>query len=332
MAAIFIAGGYGVVGSGIARHVRKINKETEIIIAGRNPDKGAELAQELGNARTAYLDLDKPFESYDWGKIDLIVAALQDPAEALINVALEKGIAHIGITKLADELTPFLFSALKMPPSRPIVPLGHSQSGVLTLIALKAAESFSRIESIELAGLYDDHERMGPMTAGDAENFIGRALLRHNDRWSWVEAKQHARKVRLSDGSYLEGYPMGLLDVPNLAAATGAPNVRFDFIQGKSIGTKIGDRASQDLYIEMEGILKSSGHAAKQRTIVSDPKGQAHLTALGVLVAIERILGLDGKPTASGGVYVPEKLVSIDAAIARFEQFGVRISSELEEK
>ncbi|GLI09123.1 hypothetical protein YDYSG_51550 [Paenibacillus tyrfis] len=58
---------------------------------------------------------------------------------------------------------------------------------------------------------------------------------------------------------------------------------------------------------------------------------EAHLTALGVLVALEHILGLDGKQTARGGVYLPETLVSIDAAIARFEQFGVQISSELNE-
>ncbi|PUA39669.1 hypothetical protein C8Z91_09625 [Paenibacillus elgii] len=330
MAAIFIAGGYGIVGSNIARHVRKINKEIEIIIAGRNPDKGAALAKELGNARTVYLDLDKSIESYDWGQIDLMVAALQDPADALIDVALALGIAHIGITKLADEVTPFLFSALRTPPNRPIVPLGHSQSGVMTLLALKAAEAFSRIDSIELAGLYDDQEQMGPMTVGDAEGFIGRALLRQNGNWIWVDANQHPRKVRLSDGSCLEGLPMGLLDVPSLAAATHAPNIRFDFIQGESIGTKTGGQASQDLYIEIEGILKS-GLPGKQRTIVSDPKGQAHLTALGVLVVIEHILGLDGKQTARGGVYLPETLVSIDAAIARFEQFGVQISSELNE-
>jgi len=328
MATIFIAGGYGIVGSSIARHVRAINKEIEIIIAGRNPDKGAPLAKELGNARTVYLDLSKSIDSYDWGQIDLIVAALQDPADALINVALKFGIAHIGITKLADEITPFLFSALRTPPTRPILPLGHSQSGVMTLVALKAAEAFSRIDSIELAGLYDDNEQLGPMTVGDAEGFIGRALLLQNGKWIWVDASQHPRKVRLSDGSYLDGFPMGLLDVPSLAAATHAQNVRFDFIQGESIGTKTKGQASQDLYIEIEGI-QQPGHSVKQRTIVSDPMGQAHLTALGVLVAIERILGLDGKPVEAGGVYLPETLVSIDAAIARFEQFGVRIITEL---
>ncbi|MDQ6423092.1 hypothetical protein RB620_27045 [Paenibacillus sp. LHD-117] len=321
---LLIAGGYGIVGSAIAKHVRKINKDVEIVFAGRNPERGIALAKELGNAKTAHLDLENNHGLDNLGEIDLIVSALQDPADILIGLALEQGIAHIGITKLADEVAPFTFATLRIPPKRPIVPLGHSQSGVMTLVALKTAEDFKQIHSIKLAGLYDDREQMGPMTVGDSEGFIGRALIREGGKWVWIEASQRPIDVQLSDGSTLEGLPMGLLDVPSLAAATGAPNVRFDFIQGESIGTRAGNQASQDLYIEIEGILKS-GKRATRRTVVSDPKGQAHLTALGVLVSIERILGLDGNPAAAGGIYLPETLVPVDAAIARFEQFGVRI-------
>lgn len=301
MASILIAGGYGVVGSSIARLIRSVNADIEIVLAGRNPERGAALAQKLGNARTAYLDLEKLSRSENWGRYDLIVSALQDPADALIDIALKQGIAHIGITKLSDEITPLSFSTLGTPPQRPIVPLGHSQSGVMTLVALKAAQAFGQVDAIELAGLYDDHEQMGPTTVGDAEGFMHRALMRENGKWIWTEAANHKRHIRLSDGSELEGFPMGLLDVPILAAATGAPNVRFDFIQGESV---------------------------KRRTVVSDPYGQAHLTGLGVLVAVERILGLDGMPAAVGGVYLPETLVAVDAAIARLEQFGVRIFHE----
>ncbi|MFC4098437.1 Rossmann-fold NAD(P)-binding domain-containing protein [Paenibacillus xanthanilyticus] len=321
---LLIAGGYGIVGSAIARHVRAMNQEAEIVLAGRHPERGAALARQLGNARTAYLDVENIDRFDEWGAIDLIVSALQDPADRLIELALRQGIAHIGITKLADELAPLFFAAAKAPPKRAIVPLGHSQSGVMTLVALKTAEAFKQIDAIALAGLYDDREQMGPMTVGDAESFIGRALIRNGGQWAWVEASRHPRTVALADGSALEGLPMGLLDVPDLAAATGAPNVRFDFIAGESIGTRAGGQASQDLYIEIEGVLHT-GQPAKRHTVVSDPRGQAHLTALGVLVAIERILGWDGHPAAAGGIHSPDTLVPVDAAIARFEQFGVRM-------
>ncbi|OXM14764.1 hypothetical protein [Paenibacillus herberti] len=103
-----------------------------------------------------------------------------------------------------------------------------------------------------------------PMTVGDSESFIGRALIRESGKWAWIEANTSPRHVELTDGSILEGLPMGLLDVPSLAAATGAPNIRFDFIVGESIGIRAGYVASQDLYIEMEGVLQSGQPSKRQ--------------------------------------------------------------------
>ena len=56
-ARILIAGGYGLIGGTIARHIRRIGGDVELVLAGRNPEKGAALAQELGGASTAYLDV-----------------------------------------------------------------------------------------------------------------------------------------------------------------------------------------------------------------------------------------------------------------------------------
>jgi hypothetical protein len=125
----------------------------------------------------------------------------------------------------------------------------------------------------------------------------------------------------------VEAYPTSLLDAPSLAAVTGASNVRLDMAQGDSLGTLAGGRASSDVYIDIAGILKS-GEAGKRRTVLSDPNGLAHLTALGVLVATERVLGLDGKTPAAGGLHLPETLVHPEAATARFKRFGVRITSD----
>jgi hypothetical protein len=80
----------------------------------------------------------------------------------------------------------------------------------------------------------------------------------------------------------------------------------------------------------ISGRCSSSGELGQCRTVISDPNGLAHLTALGVLVATERVLGLNGQAPATGGLYLPATLASPDAAIARFEQFGVRIVTENE--
>ncbi|MPZ58208.1 MAG: hypothetical protein GEU91_17285 [Rhizobiales bacterium] len=324
---ILIAGGYGLVGGAIARHIRTISKDVEIVLAGRNPEKGAALAQELGGAGTTYLDVDVADPLGHIGPVDLIMAALYDPANALVHAALTHSIAHIGITTKAEDVAPIAFAALRSPPMRPIVLLGHCAAGVATIVAQKAAEGFSRVDSIEVAALYDVRDPVGPMTAGDAESLTSRALLRVGGKWSWVDGPQNARPVHMSGTQALQGYPTGLLDVPSLAAITGAANVRLDMVQGDSLGTRGGNRASSDATIDIEGILVS-GAPGRRRTVISDPNGLAHLTALGVLVATERVLGLDGQPPAAGGLHLPETLVPPDAAIARFAQFGVRIVTE----
>ncbi|MBH5319479.1 hypothetical protein I6N90_16915 [Paenibacillus sp. GSMTC-2017] len=324
---ILIAGGYGLIGSNIARHVRAINKEVEIIVAGRNPEKGAELAQELSNSRSVFLDINDVSPTLsDVGKIDLIVAALQDPADNLLHAAIAHNSAHIGITKLADDVGAITFAALQSPPKQPIVLLGHSDGGVNTIVSKKASQDFQSIHSIAIAALYDPLDPIGPMNASDFDNsggLLDRVLLRSDGKWKWFESNKNLRKVTIGD-DLLDGYPVPLLDIPSLAGITQASNVRWDYVQGESIGTKAVGISSHDVYIDIEGVLKS-GEAVQRRVIISDPHGQAHLTGLGVLVSIERILGLDGQPAAKGGLYLPETLVSPHAAIQRFKDFGVTI-------
>ena len=324
---ILIAGGYGLVGGAIARLIRASSKDSEIILAGRNPEKGTALARELGRAGTAYLDVADLESLADLGPVDLIVAALYDPGNALLHAALTRGIAHIGITTKAEDVAPIAFASLQSPPKRPVVLLGACAAGVATIVAQRAARDFSRVDSIEITALFDMRDPVGPMTAGDAESLVSRALVREGGTWAWVEGPQRARPIRLSDGQVLDGLPTGLLDVPSLAALTEAANVRLDIVQGDSLGTRAGGAASSDVYIDIDGTLKSGG-PGKRRVVTSDPNGLVHLTALGVLIAAERVLGLDGEAPAAGGLYLPETLLSPEAAIARFQQFGLQIRSE----
>ena len=43
---VVIAGGYGLVGGLVARHLRAAGHELDLVLAGRNPDQGASLAAE----------------------------------------------------------------------------------------------------------------------------------------------------------------------------------------------------------------------------------------------------------------------------------------------
>ena len=326
---VLIAGGYGAVGGTVARYLRRLGPDLDIILAGRTPETGAALAREIG-AGTLRLDVADPAAALaGLGPVDLIVAALQDRGDALIHAAMARGAAHIGITKVVEETGPAVFAALHAPPRRPVVLAGHWAAGMLILVARQAVEDFARVDSVAMAALYDAADPVGPMSAADAASFSGRALLRRGGQWGWVEAGDHVRALRLADGHEATVQPLAALDVPSLAAITGAPDIRFDFGESDSIGTRAGGRASHDGVIEIEGVLRS-GRAARRRILVSDPKGVDHMTALGALVAAERILGLDGLPPPAGGLALPETLIAPEAAIARFEQFGVRITTETE--
>ena len=117
---------------------------------------------------------------------------------------------------------------------------------------------------------------------------------------------------------------MGVLDVAGLAAMTGADDVRFDIGVGQSLGTIAGQQASHEIYVDLRGenIL---GRSFVQRIVVSDPLGQAHLTALGVLIGVERLLGLDGRARPAGGLHLPERLIEPRQALDRLCDFGVCI-------
>ena len=56
---ILIIGGYGMLGSNIARLIRNVDPSIELILSGRNPLKGEQLSDELKNAETAYVNLEE---------------------------------------------------------------------------------------------------------------------------------------------------------------------------------------------------------------------------------------------------------------------------------
>jgi hypothetical protein len=325
---ILIVGGYGMVGSNIARLIRKEYPATELILAGRNPQNGEQLARELTHAETAYLNLDEGFDLSLYGKVDLIITAMEDQRNILREAAILNKIASIYITEVAEEISPTMFLGLHKTVSAPIVLAGHWQAGIMVLVTKQLAGKFSHITNIETAGLYDERDPVGPLVASQVEGFVGRALLRKEGKWRFVDAKDHARRIILQDHTSVDGYPMSTLDVPSIAAFTGAANIRFDFATGKSIGSSNGSEASHDLYIDIEGILLS-GKTTKLRTIVSGPQGNAHLTAVGVFLITEAIFNPgDESAPPKGGIYLPETIILTDDMIGRLKEFGVNTTEE----
>jgi hypothetical protein len=322
---VVIAGGYGLVGGLVARHLRAAGHELDLVLAGRNPEHGKALAAEL-DARTARLDVSDPAAVLaGLGAVDLVIATLQDPGDNLLAAALRSGAAHIGIVRTADSMASSAVAATNLA-QRPALMLGHWQAGVLTSATLAAAVGFAQVDRIDLAALYDYADPIGPMTASDSGGFVGRALVRESGVWANVDAAVSGRRVERGDLPAFDAMPMGVLDTPGLAAMTGARDVRFDLGTGTSIGTARGEAASHDLYIDITGTT-TAGETTTRRTVMSDPKGQAHLTAVGVLIGVERLLGLDGGPPPAAGLRFPETTLDPQRAVARLQAFGVWVET-----
>lgn len=329
MKRILIVGGYGLVGSNIARLIRKKYPTVALVLAGRNPSKGDALAAELQHTETAFINLHETIEWSLYGDIDLIITAMEDHVNVLREVAISRNIAQITITEIAEEISPTVFLSLQKKPKAPIVFASHWQAGIVTLMTKQMAAKFKEISRVETAAIYDHLDPVGPLVAGQVDGFVAKALVREERRWKIVDATENAKTITLSDGYQVVGYPMSTLDVPSIAAFTNASNVRFDFAYGTSIGTKNGDIASHDLYIYMEGVL-ASGEKVRLRSVVSGSKGNAHLTAVGVYLITEALLGTESQPAIiRGGMYLPELLVNTDTIINRLEEFGITVSEEL---
>lgn len=321
---VLIAGGWGLVGGKIAHLLRDAGHDVELVLAGRTLDAGAALARAL-DAQTLRLDVANPAPAMaEVGPVDLVIAALQDPGDNLLAAALRAGAGHIGIVGTAASMASAAIAAAALA-ARPALMLGHWQAGLMTLTALAATSAFEMVERVEMAALYDYADPIGPMTAADADGFVGQALIRRDGTWMSVAATENGRTVeRGGQLPAFDALPMGVLDVPALAAVTGARDVRFDLGTGASRGTAAGGSASHDLYIDVAG-RDASGNLMNRRRVVSDPAGQAHLTALGVLIGAERLLGLDGAPPPAAGLVFPEGVIDPVRAVARLQAFDVSI-------
>jgi hypothetical protein len=77
------------------------------------------------------------------------------------------------------------------------------------------------------------------------------------------------------------------------------------------------------IIIELEGELAEGG-AGRRRHEMLHPEGQAPVTAAGVALVTERLLGLHGGSAVAPGLYSPDVLVDPAHAVRRFTEFGAR--------
>jgi len=314
---LFIAGGYGMVGSNIAELARKYFPNAEIFIAGRNPEKGQLLAEKLGNAYTVKFDLEDDKIPEEAIKSDMIITAFPDPYNLLGELAVKHNIAFINITSgSGDDILPLLSLCAIHKPTRPIVPLGYYETGLFLPLVHQLSDSFQTIEEVTMTALHDPADPLGEQTQAELTAEPIPAFIRLNRLWTRSGTE---RKITLSDGTITQSIPFGTLDIPAVSAMTGAKSVQEYVASGISMGSYKNGLPSIDLYVDIKGV-DLSGIRTTKRIIASDNQGHSHFTAFGVIVVIDAILNSD-----KSGLRFFEELVDYKNAIQMIKAEGISI-------
>lgn len=327
MKPVLILGGTGMVGSRVAAFLRQLHHDLPLAIAARGQEKARALAAELGRAQAVLPDLTRGDLGLDPAAFSAVVTVVKDTTLNPLRYAQAHGLPYVTMADGAFEISPAVARFIHRPAAAPILQASHWAAGMTILPCLRFLPEFRAIDTIEIAVLMDPDEPAGPMALGDVEDLMRnspRPLLLDDGVWRWVGEQGAARRVTNAAGEAIEVQALSVLDTVSLAALTEARAVRFDFAMAQSASGRHGDGPSHEMVIEISG-LRRDGRAGRLRLDIESGQGVSGLTALGVALGTERLLGLAGGKPVAPGLHFPETLIDPAYAIARLEQFGGRL-------
>ncbi|GAE28692.1 hypothetical protein [Alkalihalobacillus hemicellulosilyticus] len=329
---VLLIGGSGVVGAETAKTLRQLQPELPITIGARNVRKAGVIADQIGRADVVQIDLEKP----DLGlsgekKFSAVAMFMKDKSLYSLKYAQNEGIPYQNISGAAFELSPEIAYFVHRPTSAPILMNSYWLAGTVTLAILSIAREFSSVNSINIAALLDEQDIGGPAAYDDFKRLSKAgpyALMLKDRKWNWAIDDDRMSQFESVDGKVFHGEAYSApLDVAGLAAATNANSIRFDFTLGETASRRRGESFSIETIIEISG-KQQTGSFGNFRYEMVHPKGQVPMTALGVAVGLEHLLGLVGGSSIKAGLYFPEVLIEPSYMMQRLKEFGTNISQK----
>jgi hypothetical protein len=324
MESVLILGGSGQAGAGTAALLRRWHPMLPLTIAGRNIERAQGVADELGGATAVTVDLARsdlglPADSGH----SAVVAAIWDNHLHGLRHAQQRRVPYLSISSGLVDIAPEVVAGAQEANASPILLASHFCAGTGVLAAKHVAGEFGRVDSIRIGTVLDELDGGGPAGMADLERLFtasSAGLRRQDGVFTWLAASDAQAEVRTIDGAVLPAQSIPVLDVPSLAHATGAPNVRFDYAIGESAGRRRGGAPSMEIRIDVEGADAAGAPMRVSRYLVH-PDGQRPLTSLGVALGVERLIGLRGAP-ARPGIHTPESLIDPAYAVERLTELG----------
>lgn len=350
---VLLVGGYGVVGTQTAELLRRHHPQLRLVIGGRTLTTAQALADRLGNADALVVDTRTPDPLANAGQLAAVAGLVHDPDDHLLRAAIRRGVAYIDITRGVTAQTRAYVAAALESPTAPVLFASNWMAGVPAVLAVNEARKFSHVDSINLSILFDRNDKTGPDSADAGGGLSESMTVRTGGAWKTVAPMSAAARVRFPSGRRRAVFRMNMADVTTLAQATGAKDVAVRIGLDSNIAAHAmrallrtglwnvlqalpsskspahnpkAAGATHEIVVEIAG--QRAGKPSTQRIDIVDPKGQAHLTAIGAVANLERLLGLTGAPLRTG-VAVPE--TAGDAArllhLLRAEGVDVRMTA-----
>ncbi|MEH6421313.1 NAD(P)-dependent oxidoreductase [Pseudomonas sp. CGJS7] len=324
---VLIIGGSGVVGAQGAHALRRLQPDLPIAIAGRDLARAEAVAAQVGNATAVRVDLQRA----DLGlgedaRFSAVVLFVKDETSNSIKYAQRHGLPYVSTSSGSFEIAPEVTRYLRRPGASPMLLASHWLAGAATLPALHFAQEFRRLDSIRIAALLDEQDMGGPAAAADYERLTSAAAAQilERGRWRWVRDAEAASSFLSVDGVGIQAAAYSPMDVVSLAAATDAHSIRLDMALGESASRRRGEAFSTEIAIELEGELHD-GRQVRARHELVHPQGQAPITAVGIALGVERLLGLAGGEAVAPGLYTPDVLIDPVYQLRRLQEFGVSV-------
>jgi hypothetical protein len=316
---VLVVGGYGTVGAELAAMAAPT---WPLLLAGRSPQRGAALAESLG-AEVRRWDLADP-EGFS-ASVRAVVSAVNDPDDRVLRAALAGGVPYVDITRWTTRLQRAATVAAMARPTAPILLSSGWMGGVTNLVAAALAAELGGVDRVEVAIRWDLADQAG----ADSVEFMDRLGLDYEvvqeGRRRLVMPLSDTRRVRIGDTMTC----VARIDTPEqftlplaLGATTAATRIGFSstattsaLLAVKRTGLFRWGRGERFTALR-RALLYSPGqggtaqvridvtHGDQSAAVtVGDPRGQAHLTAVGALAGLHRVLGADGAPAPQGVVF-----------------------------
>ncbi len=321
---ILLMGGSGAIGHQTARALRAAHPDVPLLIGGRDLAKAQQAAEQIGGAQGVVIDPGADDLGLGNRSVSGVVVFYMDHALAGLRFAQQRGVPHLSISSGVFEIAPQIATYIHTPDAAAIV-LGYEwMVGATTVSTLNIAKAFGRVHDITINALVDEQDGGGPTVATDFEHLnkmLPAALTRRDGVYVWREGEDAKVSFHTVDGTKMEANGFSSIDVVGLAAATGAPNIQFNLAVGVSSSRREGRPMSTEILIELTG-EDLQGAPLHTRHAVVHPAGAAALTGLSVAMLLERLLGLDGQPPTSAGLYFPYQLLDAAEYLQRLGKEG----------